>query len=128
MFFYKMDQITDARDVLYREPPSDMPGRLKRRTNKRDILEDMYDVMQLYGVHASKRVFVCRNLNNIPPVSMKSIDPVMLYRQSVDCRTDVENLKNAHEQQLATLMEVIIQMREDIGKLIATNTPTMRLD
>ena len=88
--------------------------------------------MQLYAVHAANRVYVCRDLNNVPPVSMKNIDPVMIYRQTVDCRAEVESLKKAHEQQLhalmdamkkaheqqlATLMDAIIQLREDIGKL-----------
>ena len=117
--FYKLDAITDARDTLYRDPPSDLPGRLKRRTCKRDILEDMYDVLQLYGVHAAKRIYVCRNLNNIPPVTMKNIDPVMLYRQTIDCRSEVEQMKKDHEQQLATLMDIIVQLRLDIGKVIA---------
>ena len=107
--------------MLYRNPPSEMPGRLKRRTSKRDILEDMHDVMQLFAVHAANRLYVCKNLNNIPPVSMKNIDPVMIYRQTVDCRSEVESLKKAHEQQLATLMDIILQLREDIGKLVSSH-------
>ena len=50
--YFKLDAITEARDLLYRNPPPDLPGRLKRRTSKRDILEDMYDVMQMFAVHA----------------------------------------------------------------------------
>ena len=118
--YYKLDVITEARDALYRDPPDDMPGRLKRRSNKRDILEDLYDVMQLYGVHAPNRIYVCRNLNNIPPVSMKNIDPVMIYRQTIDCRSEVENMKKEHEQQLATLMDVVIQLRDDVGRLASS--------
>ena len=38
--YFKLDAITEARDLLYRNPPPDLPGRLKRRTSKRDILED----------------------------------------------------------------------------------------
>ena len=118
--FYKMDVISDARDVLYRNPPSDMPGRLKRRTTKRDILEDMYDVMQLFSVHAAHRVYVCRDLNNVPPVSMKNIDPVMIYRQSIDCRAEIEKMKNQHEQQLSTIMDAIYQLRADLGKIVSS--------
>ena len=77
----------------------------------------MYDVMQMFAVHASHRFYVCRDIHNIPAINMKNIDPVMLYQQTVDCRSEVENLRKAHEEQLATLTDVIIQLREDIGRL-----------
>ena len=115
--FYKLDSITEARDVLYRDPPPSLPGRLKRRSNKRDILEDMYDVVQLFAVHAADRVFVCRDLNNVPPVTMKSIDPVMLYKQTVDSRAEIQAIKTQHEEQLSTIMDAIYQLRADLSNL-----------
>ena len=45
---------------------------------------------------------------------MKNKDPVITYTESNECRSDVEKLKNQYEQQLATIMEVIHQLRDNI--------------
>ena len=112
--FYKHEAITAARDVLYRDPPEDLQGRLVRHTTKRDITGALYDVMQRISVLSPRRVYVCRDLTNVPPVSMTNVDPVMLYRQSNEVKADIEAMKTGYQNQMTIIMEAIEQLRVEM--------------
>ena len=75
---YKQQDVVAAREVLYNGAPSEFPVRLVRHKEKRDVIGALYDVMQLMGVHAPLVLYTCRNVRNIPPTTMKNVDPVML--------------------------------------------------
>ena len=119
--FYKHEAITAARDLLYRDPPDDLEGRLVRHKTKHDITGAMYDVMQRISVLVPRRVYTCRDPTNMPPISMTNVDPVMLYKQSEalkaeneEMKKEIEAMKTAHKAQLTNIMEAIEQLRKKL--------------
>ena len=76
--FYKQDCIIAARKILYKDLPSSYP-RVVRHLNKKDNVSAMYDVMQDLLSDTSVS-FVCKDLNNMPPITMKNVDLVVFLK------------------------------------------------
>ena len=113
--FYKQESITSAREILYKDLPDTFP-RIVRHVNKRDNVSAMYDVLQ--ALLAEKAiVFVCRDLNNIPPLSLKNVDPVMLLKQTSGIQDEMSELAENHKavkNQLTVMSETLDQIRDSI--------------
>ena len=113
--FYKQDAIIAAREILYRDLPVSLP-RVIRHVNKRDNVSAMYDVMQALMADTSK-VFVCRDLNNIPPLSFKNVDPVMLLQQTADMHNEMSVLQQTQgdvKSQLNEMKETLNHIRDTV--------------
>ena len=115
--FYRQEDLTAAREVLYRDPPEDLPGRLTRHKAKRDIVAALYDVLQLYGTHAPTRRYTCRDLNNIPPMSLKNVDPIMMLHQNSEVKAEIESIKNSYQQQMDILLEAVQELTKEVRAL-----------
>ena len=116
--YYTAEQIVEARELLYRDVPDDFP-RLVRHVNKKDNLSTMYDVLQRLGAVTPRRVFLCRNLNNVPPVDIKikNVDAVMLLQQTNMVKDEMEVMKSGNEalhQQLAAIVEALGLLRQEV--------------
>ena len=112
--FYKQDCIIAAREILYKDLPSSYP-RVVRHLNKKDNVSAMYDVMQALLSDTSVS-FVCKDLNNVPPITMKNVDPVMLLKQTSSLKEEMATMKENYDMisaQLASLMETL---NETLGK------------
>ena len=113
--FYKLEAIVAARELLYKDLPSSLP-RVVRHVSKKDNVSVMYDVMQKI-LAESKIMFVCKDLNNVPPLSLKNVDPVMLLRQSADMQDEMSELKKdnrAMKLELAEIKKFMSDIRESI--------------
>ena len=125
---YKGPELVAAREVLYTSAPADLPTRLIRHKVNRDIIGSLYDVMQLLGVHAPKNVFTCRNLRNVPPITLKNVDPVMLLHQTSEVKAEIAVIKNSNQQQMDIVMEAVEQLRKEVREsqvtILAALPPT----
>ena len=113
--FYKNDAIIAAREILYRDLPQSLP-RAVRHVKKEDNVSTMYDVMQ--AVLSEGEVdFVCKDLSNIPPLSLKNVDPVVLLRQNANLQDEMVEIKAGYEVVKKQLDELKTSV-DDISKTI----------
>ena len=122
--FYKLESIVAAREILYEDLPSSLP-RVVRHINKKDNVSVMYDVMQS-TLAQNKIVFVCKDLNNIPPLSLKNVDPVMLLRQATDMQDEIGELKvdnRAMKVELAEIKKFVSDIRDNMCSSPVKSSP-----
>ena len=79
--FYSKEAIVKARKDVMEVLPDGL-GRIPMHINKSDIVDNLYDTLQKLASEKPTRVFACRNVNNLPAISMKEIDPVMILTQT----------------------------------------------
>ena len=119
-------EIVTARDVLYRNTPPGMPGpRLIKHKDKDSIAGSIFDVMHRIGSAAPNKVFVCRNLRNIPPLSVQNLDPVSLFNQNNDVKARIETIQKSSEQQLGIIMDSVHNLRVEIREIKVAMQPQL---
>ena len=97
--FYKTDDISCAKDIMYTlRLHQDIRRKVKHRGNEkahRDI-QDIVDILLELPLHATP-MFVCKNLSNLPPLSMNNFDMASVIKkleqlqQQVNLLTDNQN-------------------------------------
>ena len=81
--------------------------------------------MQKIGAAAPHNVYVCRNLRNIPPVSMHQVDPVTLLKQTNELSAKIDMIQAAGEQQLGMIMETVHLLRTEIREVNVAVQPNI---
>ena len=113
--------MVNAREILYKNLPETFPRVV--HVVKRDNVAAMYDVVQRLGAE-QPITFVCKDLNNVPPLSLKNIDPVMLLQQNSDLRSEMAEMKSTQAMVLSQLTD----MKATLDTLCASNIPAQKND
>ena len=104
--FYKKPELVTAHGQLYSDAPEDLPGGSRvKKTLSWDIVGSIYDVMQLIIAHAPMNVYTCRNLHNVPTVTMRNVNPVTLLYQTSEVKAEIAEINRSNAQQLDIVME-----------------------
>ena len=125
--FYKAEDITKARDVLFVKIPAE-EGETRRKHRKVDeILGGMYTILQNLPSD-DPPIFASINLNNIPWVEMKSVDGAALMYQQGQMKDQLSTIVDdqaAMKTQIALLIEAVekITPHHDAS---STNTPSFK--
>ena len=121
--FYKVCDITKARDTFDRRVPDDTGRRIKRRKAE-DMLKQLYELMQ--GIPTEDPpVFVAIDLNNLPFIDLKNIDGAVLVSQQKSMKQDITAVRSEQEE-MRRQLEVIQNLLEGRGSTDLTISDAQR--
>ena len=68
------NELIAARDVLFKSAPPDLPGQLRGRLifykEKDKLVGSMFEVKQRIGAAAPNKIYTCRNLRFVSPLTL----------------------------------------------------------
>ena len=107
--FYSENDVECAKDILFNA--STISGESSRKIKRRGSSKKLYDVQDILNIflelpaHASP-MFVCKNLNNIPPLSMNNFDMSSLIKTMESLQHQMYVLKESQDTSLKAQMEI----------------------